>query len=35
MRLDDLKVMAVKHNLVVTSVQDIIAYRLEMEDSSK
>jgi hypothetical protein len=27
--------MAVKHNLVVTSVQDIIAYRLEMEDSSK
>lgn len=31
MRMDDLKVMAVKHGLVLTSVQDIIAYRLETE----
>ena len=31
MRLDDLKLMAIEHGLVVTSVQDIIAYRLETE----
>lgn len=31
MRMDDLKQMAVKHGLILTSVQDIIAYRLETE----
>ena len=31
MRLPDLKKMAVEHGLVITSVQDIIAYRLETE----
>lgn len=31
MRLPDLRKMAVEHGLVITSVQDIIAYRLEIE----
>ena len=31
MRLPDLRKMAVEHGLVITSVQDIIAYRLETE----